>query len=49
MNKTFEKVLKLIDSKDIKISEHGYDELASDNILIKDVLLNVKDAIIAED
>lgn len=44
----FRRILKLIKSKEVKISVHGYDELAEDGILVKDVLANVKDAIVIE-
>ena len=49
MNKMFRRILELIESKKVKISMHGYDELAEDGILVKDVLANVKDAIVLED
>lgn len=49
INHTFGKnILKLIHNKEIKISAHGYDELSEDNILIKDVLINVEEAIVLE-
>jgi len=49
MKKTFSKILELIENNEVKVSAHGYDELAEDGILIKDVLVNVKDAIVLED
>lgn len=44
-----QKILNLILNKEIKISNHGYDEMAEDNILVKDVLINVKEAIVIEE
>ena len=49
MKKTFSKIHELIENNEVKVSAHGYDELAEDGILIKDVLVNVKDAIVLED
>ena len=49
MNKTFARILKLIEGNDLKISAQGYDELAEDNILVKDILVNVKNAILLEE
>jgi len=43
------RILELIENNEVKISEHGYDELAEDNILVKDVLVNVNEGIIIED
>lgn len=49
MSKTFEKILKLIESNEIMISDHGYDELASDGIFIRDIIAGVINADVIED
>lgn len=49
MNRTFELILDLIDRKEVLISDHGYDELAEDDILVREVLNGVSSAILVED
>ena len=48
MSKTFERILKLIESNEIMISDHGYDELASDDIIIRDIMASVMNAVVIE-
>jgi len=49
MSNTFEKVQELIRAGDVKISEHGYDELAADDILVRDVMFHVANSAVLED
>jgi len=49
MSETFDQIRKLIEQNQIQISAHGYDELAEDNILVREVLANMADAIAIED
>jgi len=49
MNNTIQMVLDLVERREIKISSHGYDELAEDGILVKDIMEGVKDAKVIED
>jgi hypothetical protein len=49
MSATFVKVLRLIEQNQIQVSAHGYDELADDNILVRDVLAGVTNAVVVED
>jgi len=44
MSDTLKQVQTLAAKRDILISDHGYDELASDGILIQDVIDGVNDA-----
>jgi len=46
---TFEKVRALIDRREVRVSEHGYDELAADGILVREVLAGVRTAQVLED
>ena len=45
----FEKIKELVAQQDVLISAHGYDELAEDGILVKEVLSSVNTAIVIED
>ena len=46
---TLQQILNLIERQEVKISAHGYDELAEDDILVKDVMANVSEAEVIED
>jgi hypothetical protein len=35
--------------REVKVSQHGYDELAADGILVKEVIDGVMDALVVED
>ncbi len=49
MSKTFEKIINLIKKGEIKISNHGYDELAEDGLMIKEIVASVNDGKVIED
>ena len=48
MSKTFELILDLIQRKDIKVSDHGYDELADDDIFVREIMAGVGKAIVSK-
>jgi hypothetical protein len=41
MSATFDRVRALVQQGEVRISEHGYDEMSDDDILIRDVLAGV--------
>ena len=49
MSQTLQLVIDLVACQDVMISEHGYDELADDDILVTDVISGVTDAVVVED
>ena len=49
MDSTFTNILRLIHEADVKISEHGYDELDADDILFRDVMTHVSAGTVIED
>ena len=49
MSDILRQVLNLIRSRDIRVSAHGYDELASDGILARDALAGVFEGIVIEE
>ncbi|HHE06011.1 MAG TPA: DUF4258 domain-containing protein [Epsilonproteobacteria bacterium] len=46
---TFTQVKNLIEKSDVLISSHGYDELAEDGILVKEIISSIHSAIVLED
>lgn len=49
MSQTLQLIIDLVTRQDVMISDHGYDELAEDGILITDVIAGVADAVMIED
>ncbi len=49
MSETFRLVFDLVKRGEVKVSDHGYDEMASDDILVRDVLEGAEEAIVVED
>lgn len=49
MSETYLRIQSLVQSGDVKISDHGYDELAADDIFVRDVMATVASGIIIED
>ena len=48
-SQTFQLVIDLVTRGEVKISDHGYDELAADGILVREIIAGVKGATVIED
>jgi hypothetical protein len=49
MSGTFQKIRNLIVAGDVRISEHGYDELAQDGLTAREIVDGVESAVLVED
>jgi hypothetical protein len=49
MSSTFELVRQLIKKNEIQISSHGYEELAEDDIRVRDIISGIDTAVVVED
>ncbi len=49
MSQTFEKIISLIEQSEVIISNHGYDELAEDGLLVKEIITSVNNGKVVED
>ena len=49
MSVTFEQIRQLIKKNEIQISAHGYEQLAEDEILVRDIISSIDQAVIVED
>ena len=49
MSKTLENIKALICKSEVRITDHGYDELSSDNLLAREVVEGASEAVIVED
>ena len=49
MSSTFDQIRELVRQGSVRISEHGYDELAADGILAREAIEGVSGAILVED
>ncbi len=48
MEDLLNKIKKLVELGEVKISEHGYDQLSEDGLHVKDIITGIKDAITVE-
>lgn len=46
---TFRRIIELVARQEVRISDHGYDELAAEDILVRDIIAGVHDATVVED
>ena len=49
MSQTLGQVIALVTKGEIRVSEHGYDELAADGILVHDLVTGIRNAELVED
>ena len=49
MSDIFPRILNLVSRGDTVVSDHGYEELAADGILIKDIYARVGEGIVVEE
>ncbi|MEX2495747.1 MAG: DUF4258 domain-containing protein [Woeseia sp.] len=49
MSRTLDDVKKLVAVGEVRISEHGYDEIADDHIFVQDIISGLEDAVVVED
>ena len=49
MSQTLSRIISLVAVSDVRISEHGYDELAEDGITVADILDGVSTGRVVED
>lgn len=49
MSETFKHIVDLVQRQDVRISDHGYDELAQEGIFIREIIAGVSEGMIVED
>jgi len=49
MSTTFDRIRDLVRSGEVRISEHGYEEMSDENIPIRDILTGVFAGVVVED
>ncbi len=49
MSEFVEKVCILIRAREVRISEHGYDELADDGLTVKEILSGIHEIVVVEE
>jgi len=48
MNATWAAILALIQHDEVRVSEHGYDELAADGITVREIVAGAPQAVVVE-
>jgi len=46
MTEVFRQIVRLIERGEVRISDHGYDEMAADGLYVRDVIGSIGDAVV---
>lgn len=49
MSNTFQRIVKLVEEGEVKISNHGYDELANDGLTVREIIDGLPGGGVVED
>ena len=49
MSETFSQIINLVKQNQVRISDHGYDEIASDGLYVRDIFASITEAKVIED
>ncbi len=49
MSELFQRILQLVARQEVLISDHGYDELAADGILVTDILAGAREGAVVKE
>lgn len=49
MHEFLERIRQLINDGEVQISEHGYDELAEDGLIAREIILGIHEAVVVEE
>jgi len=49
MSETSKRILQLVEKGEVRVSDHGYDELAEDEILVRDAIGGIANGQVVED
>jgi hypothetical protein len=49
MSQMLERIRELVARREVRISDHGYDELADDDLFVDDILAGLAAALVVED
>ena len=49
MSRTLDRIRELVTQREVQISDHGYDELADDDLFVDDILTGLAAAVVVED
>ncbi len=49
MSDTFDRIRALVEHGEVRVSDHGYDAMSDEDILVREVVAGVSDGIVVED
>ncbi len=49
MSQTLQRIRELVARREVRVSEHGYDELADEDIFLDEILAGIAEAAVVED